>query len=50
MRKDRMRPAPYHPTAIAMPATVRLAVALALCAGLWLAVAWALDWFGGSTP
>lgn len=33
-----------------MPATVRLAVALALCAGLWLAVAWALGRFGGSAP
>ncbi|NYZ15117.1 hypothetical protein HL658_21460 [Azospirillum sp. RWY-5-1] len=45
-----MQAAPYQPTVVAMPATVRLAVALLLCTGLWLAVAWALDWFGGSAP
>ena len=42
-----MRPAPYRPSAVAMPALARLAVALVLCGGLWLAVAWGLDWFTG---
>jgi len=36
------------PSALAAPVGARLLVALALIAVLWLAVAWAMGWFGGA--
>ena len=36
-----------HVTLLASGAVARLAGALAVIAGLWLAVAWALGWIGG---
>jgi hypothetical protein len=36
----------HRPSPLAWSALERGAVALAAVAGLWLAVAWALDWVG----
>jgi len=44
--ESRLEVAP-HATLLASGVPARLAGALALAAGLWLAVAWALGWIGG---
>ncbi len=43
---ENRREAAAHATLLASGVPARLAGALALTAGLWLAVAWALGWLG----
>ena len=43
---DGLPGAEARPTLLAAGVPVRLAGALAVAAGLWLAVAWALGWIG----